>query len=659
MKEYFKASELSSFLNISKQAISERAQAEQWRCRVLRGRGKDGTRREYYYGSLPDDCRRKIMARLHDVEDDVLPASTNPDMSRVEADLASWSMASEDKRRIAYQRDYILKRLQDFIQAGGYNQERGKYQFQLAYNARQLKDFDSAVLEEFPLISTRTLEKWRKDRKEHGLPGLLPKWGNRKGIREAVTPECQVFILGQLKDKPLIRHRHVWELVKKKFDPSPSPSSIDRFLKEWKEKHKAKYALMKDPREWKNKFMPAFGDADADVSHFCDLWELDSTKADVVCSDGTRLALVFLIDVYSRRVIIVAAPTSKSTVIAAAIRIALLLWGVPKRIRMDHGADYRSAHIMVIIDRFNIFLMPIPKYAPERKPFGERVIGTFARFEELLPCWLGSNVEQQKAREARETWGEKIMKSGGTVDVPFTPDKFREIIGRFIKKYEGTPHSELNGKTPLQASISSPVHPPRIRDPRVLDVLLATTGNRTVQKKGISDAGEWFHSNDLIPLIGERVEIRRDLDNAGLMYVFDASGEHYLCQVTNEDLQGQALEEYRKAKRDDFKRKKKFIRALPKREQAPHEILHPEVEEGKSKVIPLQQNFENVAVTEAQKAVDDVVPDEVPRRISRAVNHPHSLDELIDGSWLTQEEIDRSVEEAKQQSRNRNRLTQN
>lgn len=226
------------------------------------------------------------------------------------------------------------------------------------------------------------------------------------------------------------------------------------------------------------------------------------------------------------------------------------------------------------------------------------------------------------------------------------------------------PHKGLGGKTPLEVAKESRLQPEKIRDERVLDILLALVGFRKVQKHGISIDASYFVSPELIEHIGRRVEIRRDLNNAGLLYVFDASTGKYLCQAKNEPLEGQGLENYLlenylEAKKKNSKDLKGLAKALGKiglSNRTPIQILlEDELEYDSSNVIPFQGNFENQTVKEAAKAVADIDVeriDEAPERISQAVNCHHSMDHLIDHStYMTAEDYDRELEEMKKYRR--------
>lgn len=661
MRELFSIAELSKILNISVRALTRRANNEEWEFKTNSGRGKNGKRRVYCLQGLPRDVQRKIISQQIGCDPDFIP-SKNLDISHAEAGLKKWNEGDEYNQKTGIVRKHILKSANKFIKDRGLKQVQGKERFAALYNAGLIKNIDPWVYEEIDHVSRQTLERWVRKEKKGGVPGLLGKRGNRKGQGKAITSEQSAFIISHIKAKPHIRPEHIFKIVCKTFETHPSRRTVCRFVNEWKEKNPQLFALIEDPRRWKNHYMPAFGDASADVSHFGHTWEPDSTPADIITIDGKRLAVIGVFDVFSRRTIVLIAPTSKSIAIAAAIRKALIAWGVPARIRMDNGADYQSFHIQAITSALKIKTPELPKYAPEKKPFIERFFGTYARgFEELLPGYCGHSVKERQALREKETWAERIMKPGGIVEVPLTMEEFQALTDRWVELYERTPHKGLDGKTPIEVAKKSTLQPEKIRDERILDILLAPVARRTVQKKGISIDGSFFTSPELIDYIGQSVEIKRDLYNAGLLYVFDAS-EKYLCQAKNEPLTGQDLEDYLRAKKKHFKGLKELSKALDRigsSNRTPLEILLEDnaVENDESKVIPFQGNFVNQAVREAEKAVSDTeteLPDTL-EPIQKAVNYNHlSSDHLIDNSYMTEEDYDREFEEMKKYPKGKN-----
>ncbi len=651
MKEYYSSIELSEILGISVRAVTKRANNETWKNKVSPGRGKNGESRLYNSQSFSLEVRREIISKKLGCSSDFI-SFENVDFSHAEACLKKWNRGSDSNRQVAQARDYILKKLSQFVEEKKLSQGKGEERFASFYNAGLIKDIAPWVLEKISTISGPTLRRFRRAKEKNGLPGLLGEYGARKGQQKAVSSEQSAFIISHIKAKPHIRSEHVFKMVCKTFETHPSRRTIYRFIDNWKQKNSELFALIEDPRRWKNKHMAAFGNAGADVPHFGHTWEIDSSPADII-KDGKRYAVILSVDVYSRRGIWLIAPTSKSIAIAACMRKAMIIWGIPSRIRMDNGKDYSSAHVQAITSVLKIDTPELPKYSPEKKPFVERLFGTFARgLEELSPGFCGHSVPERQAIRERTVWAEKIMKKGGTVEVSLTPEEFQTLTDRWNEIYEQTPHAGLGGKTPLEVARNSTLQPEKIRDLRILDILLAPVGRRTVQKKGISIDGEFFISPELIEYIGVKVEIRRDLSNAGLLYVFDSFSGKYLCQAKNEPLEGQRLEDYQQAKKEHLKNLKGRVRALESlglSNRTPIQILlEGGAEHNESKVIPFQGNFENEAVKEAQKAVEDVSTeriDEVQQISKKAVNYCH--DSLIDNSWLTAEDIQRDSEELK------------
>ena len=70
------------------------------------------------------------------------------------------------------------------------------------------------------------------------------------------------------------------------------------------------------------------------------VWELDSTPADVMCADG-RHVIVGAMDAWSRRGRLLVVPVSRATAICALLRRCLIDWGVPETGRCAAGAPLR------------------------------------------------------------------------------------------------------------------------------------------------------------------------------------------------------------------------------------------------------------------------------------------------------------------------------
>ena len=143
---------------------------------------------------------------------------------------------------------------------------------------------------------------------------------------------------------PHLTARHAHRVLVARHAPGDVPgiATVKRRLKAWREDNAAGLSAVLSPDRHRSLRMPAFGTAGtamrADGLNV--LWEIDSTLCDVICSDGRRRALIAVIDVWSRRALFLVSRTSRASAIAALLRRAILLWGVPQMLVTDEGKDY-------------------------------------------------------------------------------------------------------------------------------------------------------------------------------------------------------------------------------------------------------------------------------------------------------------------------------
>ncbi len=589
--------------------------------RFQEGITKGGSCKEYRLCDLPAELQRSIISQELSV-DEVFVPSNGVNQEHVKRLMEKWEAAPQWNRDLASKRNAILHALAEFAASQNMPITKAEYQFSELYKQRSAPGVEESCYNQIDHLSAPSLDLWRRNYAKFGLPGLLTAYGKKSGNFYAVTSNMRIFIAAQLKLNPSIRPQRIHEMIEKLFPDSETPSlkSVANFIKkEWTGKDARKrelYTLQRDPREWRNRYSPAFGDMSADVPYFGHTWEQDSSPCDVICCDGNRYAGIFTIDVYSRRRKIIWAPSSKSTAIMACTREAILDWGIPKRVRKDNGQDYSSQHIEAIYTALDVETPHLPIHTPEAKPFVERVIGSFMRYlAEILPGYCGHSVAERQAIRERGKWMKRLLAPGGPVRLPITFQQLKEISDLWIRTTESKPHRSLGGKTPLQVSLESRQQPEKIRDERVLDVLLAPVDFRTVQKKGIRLDEGFYTSPDLVDHIGKKVQVRRDLNNAGLIYVFEVFDEaqkrmRFVCKAFDAALSGEKLEEYHASKN----RKKKALReqsralnTLSRTTPEPYTVLldQGEIVEESKNILPFQAEADTPAIREARKAVDD------------------------------------------------------
>ena len=272
--------------------------------------------------------------------------------------------------------------------------------------------------------------------------------------------------------------------------------------------------------------MPALGSRSESVTALNQVWELDSTRIDVMCADGKRYVLVAAIDVWSRRAMALVTPESRASAIGLLIRRCLLAWGVPDWIVTDEGADYTSRHVRRILGDLEVGHEVLPPYSPDQKPFIERWIRTLSHgLLTQLAGFVGHNVAQAKRLRDRTSFA---ARRGDDRTVTFraslTPQQLQERIDGWCEHvYARDPHGGLGGISPFERAASWRGLR-RTVDERGLDILLAEAagrdGRRKVGKQGIGVDGGMYIAGELGDHMDEWVHVRRDPADYGTIHVF-------------------------------------------------------------------------------------------------------------------------------------------
>jgi putative transposase len=385
-----------------------------------------------------------------------------------------------------------------------------------SYNLLE-RPITKAVREAYPTISSRSIKRWEGALNRGDYEALKDRRnGSKLKGRNAfsVQPLLYQAATKLMMDRPGIRTGQLYELLgTASIEPTtqevlfnaPSYAQVYRFQQAWIAANSELYLKATNPDAWKNKCMLAFGSADEDVHELNQRWEMDATPADwlLLDEDGKkrRYTVSVIIDVWSRRIMIVVARTPKSQTHCFALRRALIAWGVPRQIVTDNGADYQSNHFRRVLSMLGIEHKSTNPFSPEEKPFIERVIGTLNHsILELLPNFAGHNVAERKAIEARTSFADRLTKQkGGEVDFCTAADITGEQMQQQLNLwnagiYEQRTHGTL-GISPFAKAVSWTGETRRIEDVRSLDILLsppASGGTRKLQKKGILLDGAWF-----------------------------------------------------------------------------------------------------------------------------------------------------------------------
>jgi transposase InsO family protein len=344
-----------------------------------------------------------------------------------------------------------------------------------------------------------------------------PKGSDFFARNPAIADAVEAILAHQQLAAPRVR-----ELLETKFAELPDLRTLQRFVRRIEDTKAALLASTRDPDRYRAQYQLALGNAGGDTTHAHQFWELDTTPADVHLTDG-RWAILGVIDRWSRRARFLVAPCESGQSVRRLLADTMSAWGVmPECVITDNGSGYINASIAASLETLGIEHRKAPPGSPWKKPFVERVFGTFTRERaELLPGFAGHNVadaQKLRARAKKATGRAVITASMSSAELQAVLDAWVDGV------YHQRRHGSLN-QSPMQRWQASPV--PAAAAPgrdQLLIALSAVVGARKVGKKGLVWKGGSYWSAALVPWVGRTVFVRRDEDDLGALYVFSPDG---------------------------------------------------------------------------------------------------------------------------------------
>lgn len=391
-------------------------------------------------------------------------------------------------------------------------------------------------------LSAATLYRWRSAR-EKGLAVLAPE---RTGRPPKITPDSRAhqLLFGILATRPNIRPTHAWRVLET-LDPDVARDVSEDTVRRWmatqrRDNHQL-WLRATNPDAAKSRLQPAFGRADEGIVRLNQLWELDSTPADVMLLDDAgrqiRCSVLGAIDVYSRRVKLLVSRTSKADAVCALLRRCLLDWGVPETVRTDNGKDYKSLQVQEVLRALGIEQQFCQPFASEQKPFIERFFRTFSQSLETLDGFLGHDVAERKALEALRSFAERLGEQGGAIEARLTMETAQLAFDRWAEHSYGRRVHRALARSPwdMVRTWSEPIR--TIENERALDLLLVRSEVRSVQKTGIHHEKRVYMHVDLVPHIGSNVLVQPDPTDLGRLVVFSGNRD-FICIAVDEETAG-------------------------------------------------------------------------------------------------------------------------
>lgn len=385
-------------------------------------------------------------------------------------------------------------------------------------------------------INTATLYRWlQRYRATGSVMSLVPQKRGWKGGKVRIPAFAETVVEEVIRNFYLTPQRptaqkavlETLRLCQERGIEPPSPSTVRARLNRIPERDRLRGRGFKEKA--KNKFLPAAGsfpNADYPLA----VVQIDHTPADIILVDDVhrksigRPWITLAIDVYSRMIAgyYLSFDPPSETSIAMCVAHAMLpkeewllqhkvdaewpVWGLPKTIHVDNGADFRSDNFRQSCLAYGINLEFRPVKQPRYGGNIERAFGSLLMEIHDLP---GTTFSSVKDREGYDPEKHAAM----------TKAEFEEwLVTLICKVYHERLHTKI-GMSPKKkweigifgnAEIQGMGLPPRPSDR--LSVLLdfLPSFRRTVQTFGVTIEGMTYYAEALRPWIN-----MQDLDNPG------------------------------------------------------------------------------------------------------------------------------------------------
>ncbi len=628
-KEWFSAKELKSLAGMptTERGIRLKADSEGWQ----KQKKQKGKGFEYHISALPEETRQYLIAQqiqagraAQQAEMNGRAKATAAKMalkikttqqvreSQLQGVLAQIAHLEGEDRKRAESSSLVLEMWQSYIKHSDDGKTKATEEFLFMWSERQFPmpaDFEWVYDYVGTTLNKATLYRWLQDPDR-----LIKKYGNRRGQTLIDTqPEVKSFVTSMLYTHPQAQAKDILYGLESEFDGTdvkiPGKASIQRWLNKYKQENKAVYKAITHPDAYKNSYMPALGEIKASALN--ERWEMDATPTDWDLTDG-RYSLLAKIDVYSLTPRVLLSPTATSGAQAKLLRDCFMNDGLPDTIKTDNGADYVSLQIRTALRNLNIEQDISAPFSPWEKGHIERFFKTLSHsLLKMLPGFIGHNVAERSEIEDRKAFSERLFKKGEVIEVKMTAAQFQEHIDHWVNYvYLHEEHGGLGGKTPFQmlSEWTKPIR--KIQNERALDILLASVGERTVGKEGIRLDNFNYIAPELGPIVGQKVQIRKDPVDVGTIFVFQ--GGEFICiaedaryvGIRRQDIAIEAKNLAKKA----IKEKKKEIRQIQSKvntKDIAEQILAHKREQNNVSMLPKQtESYTNDMLEAATEATE-------------------------------------------------------
>ena len=327
-------------------------------------------------------------------------------------------------------------------------------------------------------VAPETIRHWLKRYRAGGFDALLPKPRADRGRSRTLPPQVVERLLSTKEANPALSVRLVIREVLAGADVAPgltlAPSTVHRLL--------SRHGLIRrDPEQPGGQDRRRFA-----FERAGELWMSDVMHGPSVHVDGRskrKTYLIAFLDDATRVIPSGAFTRSENTAtFLPLLKQAILRRGLPARLYVDNGSNYRSQQLALVCAKLGIALIHARPFQPQGK-------GKIERFFRTVRAQLLTRLSAEDTRSLEAL--------------------NRRLAGWIEGEYHHTPHHGLDGETPLERWAQS-AEEVRFPEPDLdLDDLFLFEAKRKVNKdRTVSLAGVLYEVE--AALVGAKVTLRYD-----------------------------------------------------------------------------------------------------------------------------------------------------
>jgi putative transposase len=207
------------------------------------------------------------------------------------------------------------------------------------------------------------------------------------------------------------------------------------------------------------------------------------------------------------------------------------IFGLFDYLHADLGKDFRSLHVRAVCDELGIAIKHTRGYSGRSKG---NIEGWFRIFEDgtrHLPGFCGSSVRENPDRQ-------KLRPEPLDPKSLLSLEEYRtEVTKWIVEVYHYRPQRVLGNLSPieaLKAHVGRGWRPRIVHDERTLDLVLMRRAHKLVRNAGVRHFSRFFFSPEMLPLVGQFVDIHWDPARVGELIVYQ--NDKFLCKAANREL---------------------------------------------------------------------------------------------------------------------------